>query len=104
MMRFISALVTAVLAFTLVGAPAASAARVEPVSRTELLQRAATWLTANDGGRVPYSMEEYWKDGYRQDCSGFVSMAAKLGNTHHRGGPNTEVLAFAFFLVLFWFV
>ncbi len=98
-MKFISAVVTAVLAFTLVGAPSASAVQVEQVgqvervSRTELLQRAATWLTANNGDRVPYSMEKYWTDGYRQDCSGFVSMAAKLGNVNPLGGPNTEALA-----------
>ncbi|MDX8036399.1 hypothetical protein SK803_39920 [Lentzea sp. BCCO 10_0856] len=58
-----------------------------------MLQRAASWLTANNGGRVPYSMEKYWTDGYRQDCSGFVSMAANLGNRNPKGGPNTEALA-----------
>ncbi|MFI0817069.1 hypothetical protein ACH4TX_11240 [Streptomyces sp. NPDC021098] len=47
-------------------------------SRAEALQRASTWLTANGGGRVPYSQAKIWKDGYRQDCSGYVSMALGL--------------------------
>ena len=38
-------------------------------------------------------MEKYWKDGYRQDCSGYVSMAAKLGSSNPKGGPNTVALA-----------
>lgn len=92
-MKFISAVIAAFLAFALVGAPAAPAAPAEQVSRGEMLQRAASWLTADNGGRVPYSMEKYWTDGYRQDCSGYVSMAAKLGDGNPRGGPNTEALA-----------
>lgn len=47
-------------------------------TRAEALQRASTWLTANGGGRVPYSQAKIWKDGYRQDCSGYVSMALGL--------------------------
>ncbi|MFD8155823.1 NlpC/P60 family protein [Streptomyces malaysiensis] len=47
-------------------------------TRAEALQRAATWLTADNGGRVPYSQAKVWKDGYRQDCSGYVSMALGL--------------------------
>ncbi|SDH07776.1 hypothetical protein SAMN05216553_115169 [Lentzea fradiae] len=92
-MKLISAVLAAFLAFTLTGAPVATAAPVEQVTRTELLERAATWLTADNGSRVPYSMELHWTDGYRQDCSGFVSMAAKLGNEDPRGGPNTVALA-----------
>ncbi|MBD3550595.1 hypothetical protein H4F94_00105, partial [Streptomyces sp. SP18CM02] len=45
-------------------------------TRAEILARAQRWVTA----KVPYSMEKYWSDGYRQDCSGFVSMARTLGN------------------------
>jgi hypothetical protein len=41
------------------------------LTRTQILARAETWVRA----KVPYSMTAYWKDGYRQDCSGFVSMA-----------------------------
>ncbi|MFD9705487.1 hypothetical protein [Lentzea sp. NPDC059081] len=92
-MKLISAVLAAFLSCTLAGAPAAAAGPVEQVGRAELLRRAETWLTANNGGQVPYSMERYWADGYRQDCSGFVSMAAKLGNADPRGGPNTVALA-----------
>ncbi|HUQ60283.1 hypothetical protein [Lentzea sp.] len=92
-MRFISAVLAALLSLTLVTAPAATAVQVERVSRAELLERAESWRTANNGSQVPYSMQEYWTDGYRQDCSGFVSMAAKLGNENPWGGPNTVALA-----------
>ena len=34
----------------------------------EIINRAQRWVTA----KVPYSMDQYWSDGYRQDCSGFV--------------------------------
>ncbi|WP_089955149.1 hypothetical protein [Lentzea xinjiangensis] len=84
---------SAFLALVLAGAaPVSAAPATEQVSRAELLQRAETWLTANNGTQVPYSMELYWHDGYRQDCSGFVSMAAKLEKENPLGGPNTEAL------------
>jgi hypothetical protein len=55
-------------------------AQAATISRAELIARAKTWLTANNGGPVPYSQSRYWgSEGYRQDCSGYVSMAAKLG-------------------------
>ncbi|MCX2954069.1 hypothetical protein [Lentzea sp. NEAU-D7] len=95
MVKFVSAVITAFLALVLVGAPTTYAAPEAQISRGEMLKRAATWLTANNGKQVPYSMSEYWKDGYRQDCSGFVSMAANLGNTDPKGGPNTVALATA---------
>ncbi|RJQ77725.1 hypothetical protein D5S17_15025 [Pseudonocardiaceae bacterium YIM PH 21723] len=86
-----SMLSLALLAGPVSAAPAAvdtqasqEAAQVK-VSRTEMLNRAKVWLTANGGKQVPYSMERNWKDGYRQDCSGYVSMAAKLP----KPGPNT---------------
>ncbi|MET8979420.1 hypothetical protein ABZX85_27835 [Streptomyces sp. NPDC004539] len=47
-------------------------------SRQRTLERAATWLTANGGRPVPYSQTAHWSDGYRQDCSGYVSMALGL--------------------------
>ncbi|MFE2021465.1 peptidoglycan-binding protein [Streptomyces sp. NPDC059499] len=59
------------------------------LSRDTMINRARTWLTANNGGPVPYSMERNWKDGYRQDCSGYVSMALGLG----KPGLNTVGLA-----------
>ncbi|MEJ8642221.1 hypothetical protein WKI68_13630 [Streptomyces sp. MS1.HAVA.3] len=58
------------------------------ISRAEVLARAKTWLTANNGRPVPYSQNKHWKDGYRQDCSGYVSMALGLA----KPGPNTVAL------------
>jgi hypothetical protein len=46
-----------------------------------ILARAATWLTAWNGGPVPYSMSTNpadWFHGYRRDCSGYASMALGL--------------------------
>ena len=57
-------------------------------ARQQVLQRAATWLTANGGGPVPYSQSSNFQ-GYRQDCSGYVSMALGLG----KPGLNTVGLA-----------
>ena len=47
-------------------------------SRAEMLRRAATWLTADEGHQVPYSQTSQW-NGYRRDCSGYVSMTLGLG-------------------------
>jgi hypothetical protein len=68
------------------GEPAAStgAAPVK-ISRAEIINRAKRWVSA----RVPYSMERYWSDGYRQDCSGFVSMAWKLTGNEWTGSLAT---------------
>ncbi|MGK5640913.1 hypothetical protein ACSNOK_21750 [Streptomyces sp. URMC 126] len=65
-----------------------SVAAAPAVTRAEVLQRAKSWLTANNGRPVPYSQNAYWKDGYRQDCSGYVSMALRLPAP----GPNTVKL------------
>jgi hypothetical protein len=65
-------------------APGAAPAMPEAlahVTRDQILQRARTWVEA----RVPYGMGSYWKDGYRQDCSGFVSMAWGLGSNEWTG-------------------
>ncbi|OYN95416.1 peptidoglycan-binding domain-containing protein [Enemella evansiae] len=56
--------------------------------RQQVLKRAATWLTAYNGGPVPYSQTKFFQ-GYRQDCSGYVSMALGLG----KPGLNTVGLA-----------
>lgn len=54
-----------------------------PLTRAAILARAATWTSA----QVPYSQSSYWPvaaprtgpgHSYRQDCSGFVSMAWDL--------------------------
>lgn len=54
------------------------------ISRATVIKRAKKWLTANNGSQVPYSQTKTW-GGYRQDCSGYVSMALKLP----KPGPNT---------------
>jgi len=44
------------------------------ISRAQMLLRAQRWLAE----RVPYSQTSWWRDAngiYRQDCSGYVSMA-----------------------------
>jgi hypothetical protein len=46
-----------------------------------VLARAATWLTAWNGGPVPYLSSgdpAAWFGGYRRDCSGYASMALGL--------------------------
>ncbi|MFJ3792722.1 hypothetical protein [Kitasatospora sp. NPDC090091] len=58
------------------------------ITRAEEIRRARVWLTDNAGKAVPYSQKKTWKDGYRQDCSGFASMALKLP----KSGPNTVSL------------
>ncbi|MBX9425046.1 peptidoglycan-binding protein [Streptomyces lateritius] len=50
-------------------------------TRTEIINRAKLWVTA----QVPYSMEKYWSDGYRQDCSGYISMAWNLRTNEWTG-------------------
>ncbi|MFJ8827331.1 peptidoglycan-binding protein [Streptomyces sp. NPDC102467] len=50
-------------------------------TRAAIINRAKTWVAA----KVPYDMNKYWKDGYRQDCSGFVSMAWGLPGNEWTG-------------------
>jgi hypothetical protein len=61
-----------------------------PVTRSEAIDRAKTWMTAWNGGPVPYSMTAKYQ-GWRQDCSGYVSMAWNLPQGSG-GGPNTVAL------------
>ncbi|MFF9091640.1 peptidoglycan-binding protein [Streptomyces sp. NPDC014802] len=65
------------------GGPAKPGAvvRTPPITRTEIINRAKVWVAA----QVPYSMYAYWPDGYRQDCSGFVSMAWHLPGNEWTG-------------------
>ncbi|MDN3023504.1 peptidoglycan-binding protein [Streptomyces sp. S.PB5] len=70
-------------------ADALSTMAAATLSPDTMINRARTWLTADNGAPVPYSMERTWKDGYRQDCSGYVSMALGLGAP----GLNTVGLA-----------
>ncbi|MGW0337885.1 peptidoglycan-binding protein [Streptomyces sp. NPDC003011] len=62
------------------GAPAAPGT-VSAITRADIIKRAKTWIAA----KVPYSMSAYWSDGYRQDCSGFVSMAWNLPGNEWTG-------------------
>jgi hypothetical protein len=85
-------------ALVVVAAAAGTAALVAPVpaavaattpatttplrlTRDQILERARTWVDA----AVPYNMDASWRDGYRQDCSGFVSMAWGLGDSAWTG-------------------
>ncbi|MEU9037275.1 peptidoglycan-binding protein [Streptomyces sp. NPDC048352] len=63
------------------GAPPAMRA----IDRATIINRAKLWLDA----KVPYSMTEYWSDGYRQDCSGYVSMVWNLGSNEWTGSLDT---------------
>ncbi|MEU9373151.1 peptidoglycan-binding protein [Streptomyces sp. NPDC048255] len=62
------------------GAPGAPGA-VKRIDRATIVNRAKLWLDA----QVPYSMSDYWTDGYRQDCSGYVSMVWNLGTNEWTG-------------------
>ncbi|SED65604.1 Cell wall-associated hydrolase, NlpC family [Streptomyces sp. 3213] len=65
------------------GKPAkpAGVLKAPATTRAEIINRAKTWIAA----QVPYSMNDYWSDGYRQDCSGFVSMAWGLPGNEWTG-------------------
>ncbi len=90
----------AVMAPAAVAAPAQDAGQAAPAGRTQqarpdlagataplrltrdqVIQRARRWVDAG----VPYDMGRRWRDGYRQDCSGFVSMAWGLGSSQWTG-------------------
>lgn len=65
------------------GPPASQAGTpaLRKATRADIINRAKKWVTA----QVPYSMEKYWSDGYRQDCSGYVSMAWNLAGNEWTG-------------------
>ncbi|WP_235921889.1 C40 family peptidase [Lentzea tibetensis] len=76
-----AALVTGVL-----GAPQAAAASTPdgPITRSEVLTRSQSWIDA----RVPYDQNRSYSNQYgtyRQDCSGFVSLAWHLGSSRWTG-------------------
>ncbi|MBC9719593.1 peptidoglycan-binding protein [Streptomyces sp. TRM66268-LWL] len=62
-------------------APDDSRSTPKPITRGQIIERAKRWV----GAKVPYSMSGYWSDGYRRDCSGFVSMAWNLGSNQWTG-------------------
>ncbi|MGW4228798.1 peptidoglycan-binding protein [Streptomyces sp. NPDC004980] len=63
------------------GTPAAPGSAPRTTTRADIITRAKKWVSA----KVPYSMSTYWSDGYRQDCSGYVSMAWNLGSNEWTG-------------------
>ncbi|MER6673122.1 peptidoglycan-binding protein [Streptomyces sp. NPDC000983] len=63
------------------GGVPAEPAKAPSTTRAEIINRAKLWVAA----KVPYSMSRYWTDGYRQDCSGFVSMAWNLPGNEWTG-------------------
>ncbi|MFF3322111.1 peptidoglycan-binding protein [Streptomyces sp. NPDC002889] len=63
------------------GQPGPAQAPLRKSTRAEIIDRAKRWVEA----KVPYSMEKYWSDGYRQDCSGYVSMAWNLAGNEWTG-------------------
>ncbi|KUN01388.1 hypothetical protein AQI95_31140 [Streptomyces yokosukanensis] len=63
------------------GKPASPAVPIPAATRTQIINRAKVWVAA----QVPYSMTAFWSDGYRQDCSGFVSMAWGLPGNEWTG-------------------
>ncbi|MDJ0379667.1 peptidoglycan-binding protein [Streptomyces sp. G-G2] len=65
--------------------PVKAPAARRQIGRTTIINRAKLWLDA----KVPYSMSLYWTDGYRQDCSGYVSMAWNLGTNEWTGSLDT---------------
>ncbi|PRH75791.1 hypothetical protein C6N75_29090, partial [Streptomyces solincola] len=54
---------------------------LRPATRDQIIERAERWVAA----KVPYSMEKFWSDGYRQDCSGYVSMVWNLAGNEWTG-------------------
>lgn len=66
--------------FTYIDTPPGNSSVTEPhgtITRAEIITRALNWLAE----KVPYSQTEWWTDAngtYRQDCSGYVSMAWDL--------------------------
>lgn len=56
-------------------------ARVPAITRADIVERARNWVTR----KVPYGVTSYWSDGYRQDCSGYVSMAWRLPGNEWTG-------------------
>ncbi|MEI7031260.1 FG-GAP-like repeat-containing protein [Streptomyces pratensis] len=61
-----------------------SSAAMAPITRSAVIARAKTWVAA----KVPYSMNDY-REGYRTDCSGLISMAWNLGTNAWTGNLDT---------------
>ncbi|MER7490569.1 peptidoglycan-binding protein [Streptomyces sp. NPDC126497] len=55
--------------------------RAPAITRADIIERARSWVTR----KVPYGVGSYGSDGYRQDCSGYVSMAWRLPGNEWTG-------------------
>ena len=92
-LRSVSALVAAGAAIAMFGATPAHAASTVggQISSSEVLARAQSWV--NEG--VPYNQDGFKTDSngtYREDCSGFVSMAWHLSTAGNNDGLTTQTL------------
>lgn len=79
--------------FAIAPAPAAHADLNDPISRADVIARAQNWVDRN----IQYSQSATATGpsgvySWRTDCSGFVSMALKLGPSG-LSAPNTTALA-----------
>lgn len=61
--------------------PPPGSTRTPAITRAAIIERARKWVTR----KVPYSVTSFWSDGYRQDCSGYVSMAWNLPGNEWTG-------------------
>lgn len=61
--------------------PGEQGGAVARTTREAIIARARAWVAQG----VPYSLTAFHSDGYRQDCSGFVSMAWGLGSNQWTG-------------------
>ena len=68
-----AAVAAVILSATLLAAPPQAPA----VTRDEIISRSKSWIKK----KVPYSQRRFYQ-GYRQDCSGFVSMAWDLDKSY----------------------
>jgi len=60
----------------------------QAAARASILARAATWVNL----KIPYN-QQFYLDGYRTDCSGFVSYAWKLKDSNQKPiSPDTIAL------------
>ncbi|MHA5053401.1 NlpC/P60 family protein [Streptomyces sp. SD15] len=59
--------------------------KVPMTTRAEIINRAKKGVAA----QVPYSRYAHWPDGYRKDCSGYVSMAWNLPGNEWTGSLGT---------------
>lgn len=77
----VSAMSLAIAATVLFGAPSQASA----ITQNDVLKRGKSWVDK----KVPYSQSRY-HNGYRQDCSGFVSMAWKLNTSYTTRSIHTK--------------